>query len=746
MAKRELTLEEKDDLIRIPRLRKVNGHYQSEQEIDEEQMKRRFTCIVNKGLAQRYKLNYVCHHYEDCNPHEPFDRTPHVNPYQFVLTPQERVAYAESVREYAKKSEIGPVVKANYDRQHELNRKVAKHRITEDERNERYCDEEERRESEKAVVVCPITKRDLQKMDSGEIYRYLSYYVKRHTACVQQVSQILSRINQPIQEATNRIIKMVFCGSSGIGKSELVSRIAVLCRMHMGGEYEACHLKLNFSTCLDKSHANIITGSGPAYIGFDQPCLVDRLCDALEFIQAKASEAANNKRVKLILLNIEEVDKGTSDIFMPLNEFLDRGSITSHRNNKTFVLPPDVFLLVCASGNFASDYFNALPLDGDEENVFNPEEAKTAIKEAMLAKGLGECDIVRLGNIIPFFPIRKKHAKEILAFKLKDYIAKNGLYLADIEMCMNMSALDQEAFIDFLIERSYLRKQGIRQLLDRMNEELECNRTAQVEFMRRNLAEYYPHPLNKRPELHFHTIPADKATSMAAVALDAYLDLRDRSNILITDRLQDCIGQKSDIAYFFLDHELLDLHGIYVLTPMQKNTTVAPSDEVPISVEMARLHAFEKEIVSIVDSTEIPEEVKLEVIRSYLSAPALVENDDENKSKHEKKAKKHHKDKSKSKKHRDGDKSKSKKKHADADDEPKGKKKRKRDNDVEHAAASEKKIKCHDGEKPRGRCRQEFEGFTYYDAKYKRSRYQCDMCHAIRDTRSIANHKCGDCT
>lgn len=716
--------EEECSLIRRPQLRLVDGQYISSQQRHEETIKRYLTVIVNRNDAETNKMPFICHYVSEYDRRNPYDKTCHVTPYTSLLSISEIADYYNNVP-----SQIEDVTNMSeekvrdYERLNELDNDVWLNRVPDEVSQKRAKREEKLRAKEKKLIACYVTKEDVQQMDSNEIYRYISYHVRYHDRCVHEISQTLAQLNSPIQRPSDRFIKMVICGTTGIGKSEIVRCIIKLCGMQEGGAYEACKIKLCFHTCLDKSHANIITGSGPAYIGFDQPCLVDRLIKALSFIQTKEAEEANNgnkkKRAKIILIEIQEIDKGTIDIFTTLNEFLDKGILASHRDpDHPFVLPPDVFLLVCASGNFAKDYFSSLSSgdredDSHDEEGFDLVDAKDEIKRAMLKKGLAECDVSRLGKIFPLFPMSIHNASEILMFKLREFIASDGHYIPRIRMCIQMSQATQEQFVNHMIESSYVKSLGIRQLVERMEDELKYNLTTQREFLAKYLDESLPVPLETRPLLQFQCVQAAKITDMGAIRHIPYLDGRDRSNEANTCKIKDCISQKCDIAYFILTHESIknQLHGIHVLTPMKKKSSSREKKQTT-ALNQAKVVKYEKEreeMVMILGDKTTNDYEKVLAMDQVLEPLKL---DAEITVVHKRK--------------RD---------HVEEEEEDFGEKPQKK-------KKNKKKKIDHVEQQSTGRPRNEYEGFQFYETKSNRSRYQCNKCSVVCDTRAIGKHQC----
>ena len=708
-------------MIKVPQIIEIGGRYVSSQERHEEAIKRHLTVIVSRNVAIECQLPFVCHNMDEYTRSNPLDKSANPTPYTSLLGEDEVVAYyntASDLEEMVDRDSLSPEKQKQYDELNQLDREVWRNHVSENEYRKRVARETKIANKEKAAVACRIEKANIQFMTSNEIFRYLSHHIRNHEKNLLEIAHVLSQVNQPIQEATDQFLKMVFCGSSGIGKTDLIRHIALLCGVQRGGEYEKCHISLDFATCLEKGHANIITGPGPGYIGCEEPCLVDRLIDAKDFIQEMEQREEMNEdekngrykkrqRPKIILLEINEMDKGTLNLFTALNGFLNNGCISSHRD-RHFVLPPDVFIIMCACSNFADDYFKSLP--DATYRAHNRTEASIKIKESMASNGLKEWDIVRLGTVMPFFPINKNDTREIVRFKLREVIAQRGLYVEHIRMSLSMSDDSQDCFVDHLMDNMYTSTGGIRGIIYTMKRQLAFNLTTQREFIEKYIDASVPVPLAKRPMLVFQCVyyenilKANKKqnVTMAALNKDFYLKVRDRSHGMNESNLADCLAIKCDIAYFVLDCDNVikkkDTLGIHVLAPIPKST-----EEVHLSQQM-------------------------------LLKRKIDEDDDDD---------------------------------DDDDDAPTKKKPKKKSLSIEEEEEEEEKqpIQWYDNSKDDiivteeeceettndntedsrpGRPRKSIEGFTYYDTKNKRSRYRCDNrdCRAILEGRRTDKHAC----
>ena len=620
-----------DRLIRVPQLTQYeNGEYITSHSQHEEAIRLQHTVIVSRVQALAYSLPFVCHSHNEANCHNPFDKTFAINPYSSLVS-------QETLRDYYEHADLTvPKVRASalpasvvkdYERLNRLDDRLWLRAVPEHEMQARREAEAQARALEQSTVMCPMQKSRIEEMNAAEIYTWLAHRVQHQSASLMDVAKTLSRINSPIQDATNRFIKLIVCGSSGLGKSTVCTEIARLCGLQKSRD--RCFIELNFNTCQEKGHANMIVGSPPSYIGHDDENLVDRLVAAHDEIEEREDGATDGDadpndevmvverpplRKRVIMVHIEELDKGSLEMFVALNGFLESGTLTSIKG-RVFTLPRDVFLVLCASSNFAADYFNGL--SDTQCRTRDITDARRAIRDAMQSKGLQDCDITRLGRCTPFFPIVYTQAHDIMRLKLRDFIAHGGNCMASIRGAMHMDDTQQDAFIDYLMQGHYCRQEGIRPLEDVMREELEDNASTQREFVARHLDDAVPRPLAARPVLRFECIRYREGLTLSQLlSHDACMNRRDRTDIFIEARLQSCLDQCCDIAYFVLEHaDFTDrCNGIHVQTPMKRMVSSLPPPPPPL-----------REIATV-GYTDNEEEVEEEVVVATAAAAAAAAN------------------------------------------------------------------------------------------------------------------------
>ena len=243
------------------------------------------------------------------------------------------------------------------------------------------------------------------------------------------------------------------------------------------------------------------------------------------------------------------------------------------------------------------------------------------IRSAMRAKGLKDCDIMRLGVPYPFFPINRNDAREIMRFKLREHIAQRGLYVHHIQMCLSMSEDSQELFVDHLIENMYVEIEGIRPMVERMKRELTYAMTTHREYLERYIdPAVCMVPLAKRPVLLFQSIDYHERLSLASIARNPYLGERDRSHSLNEYNIEDCIECHANVAFLVLTCDIVN-------TRKKAIKRLPPSVHVLSAISTANPASKRKATVITVDQEEAERPTK--VARLSMSSHSSGEEEQE---------------------------------------------------------------------------------------------------------------------
>lgn len=369
----------KDPILKLDK----NGNFLATKEEVNEILQEELTVIVNKADIMPYpEIKYIQHRKENCDNNER-DITRENYPMQKMVYKQQLETLLNNppciIKEVPFQSFFGDNTgrreedqSENIIKENEVQKKLYNNRLP------RQCiqlmvdNQQLLREFELNEIKCILTSKEhIEDMNENDIYYYLTHYIKGHDSSISDIAHILVQLNNPVERAINRFLKIVIPGPTGVGKSELMEYIMRLCSVYKGDKYEKCCITLNFSIFRDSTATTTVTGTGPGYIGSDKDTLVNELINALITLKSIKHDK-KNKRPNILVLHIIELDKGNNEVITALNHFLDKGIIKNHKGDE-FILPKDVYLLMISSSNHASSYFDNLITD----DIFNKQKEYT---------------------------------------------------------------------------------------------------------------------------------------------------------------------------------------------------------------------------------------------------------------------------------------------------------------------------------------------------------------------------------
>ena len=220
-----------------------------------------------------------------------------------------------------------------------------------------------------------------------------------------------------------RPVSFIFVGPTGVGKTELVKRIA---EEVFDGENSL--IRLDMSEYMEKHSVAKLIGSPPGYVGYD---------DA-----GQLTEKIRRHPYSVILL--DEIEKAHEDVFNILLQILDDGRITDS-HGKTVSFENTIIIM---TSNAGSD---------NRSNVvgFNEEgEAKTIKTERALKEIFRPEFLNRVDEVIVFKELKRDELLKIIDLMLEDLSL--GLSEKNIKLSVD------EAAKEVILEKSYKKEYGAR--------------------------------------------------------------------------------------------------------------------------------------------------------------------------------------------------------------------------------------------------------------------------------------------
>ena len=239
---------------------------------------------------------------------------------------------------------------------------------------------------------------------------------------VSAVSRAIRRKRAGISLKT-RPVSFIFVGPTGVGKTELVKRIA---EEVFDGENSL--IRLDMSEYMEKHSVAKLIGSPPGYVGYD---------DA-----GQLTEKIRRHPYSVILL--DEIEKAHEDVFNILLQIMDDGRITDS-HGKTVSFENTIIIM---TSNAGSD---------QRSNVvgFNEDEEAVNIKIERALKNLFRPEFLnRVDETIIFKELKKEELIQIIDLMLEDL--RQGLKEKEIALTVTDKAKEH------ILEKSYKKEYGAR--------------------------------------------------------------------------------------------------------------------------------------------------------------------------------------------------------------------------------------------------------------------------------------------
>ncbi|KAK7316873.1 hypothetical protein RJT34_00645 [Clitoria ternatea] len=216
---------------------------------------------------------------------------------------------------------------------------------------------------------------------------------------VTAISRAVKRSRVGLKDPDRPIAAMLFCGPTGVGKTELAKSLAAC---YFGSEESM--IRLDMSEYMERHTVSKLIGSPPGYVGYGEGGVL--------------TEAIRRKPFTLLLL--DEIEKAHPDIFNILLQILEDGQLTDSQGrrvsfkNALVVMTSNVGSSAIAKGRHNSIGFL---ITDDKSTSYNGlksmviEELRTYFRPELLN---------RIDEVVVFQSLEKSQLLEILDVLLQD--------------------------------------------------------------------------------------------------------------------------------------------------------------------------------------------------------------------------------------------------------------------------------------------------------------------------------------
>jgi len=164
-----------------------------------------------------------------------------------------------------------------------------------------------------ATVVSQLSGIPVGKLDRDEkaklmrLEEDIGKRVKGQDEAVKSVSRAIRRARSGLRDQTKPVASFMFCGPTGVGKTELCKGLA---QTYFGKEKDI--IRIDMSEYMERFSVSRLIGAPPGYVGYDAG--------------GQLTEAIRRKPHSVVLF--DELEKAHEDVLNVLLQILDEGTLT----------------------------------------------------------------------------------------------------------------------------------------------------------------------------------------------------------------------------------------------------------------------------------------------------------------------------------------------------------------------------------------------------------------------------------
>jgi len=275
----------------------------------------------------------------------------------------------------------------------------------------------------------------------SELDRRLKEHIIGQDDAVDTVCAAIRR-NRVGISAKRKPVSFIFIGSTGVGKTELVKRLA----SDLFDSPESL-IRLDMSEFMEKHAVSRIIGSPPGYVGYDEA--------------GQLTEKIRRKPYSVVLF--DEIEKAHPDVMNILLQILDDGHITD-AHGRMINFENTVIIMTTNAGSDKKDGAVGFNRSRDEQGR---EKSEKALKDFLRPEFINRVDAIVFFNHLT--EDNFKAIARIMLNELRDSMAEKPIELRF-----------DDSIIDYLTEKSFSQAYGARNLRRLVQKEIEDRIAAEM--------------------------------------------------------------------------------------------------------------------------------------------------------------------------------------------------------------------------------------------------------------------------
>ena len=244
----------------------------------------------------------------------------------------------------------------------------------------------------------------------------------------------------------------IFVGPTGVGKTELVKLLS----QELFNTPETL-IRLDMSEFMEKHSVSRLVGSPPGYVGYDEA--------------GQLTEKIRRKPYAVVLF--DEIEKAHPDVLNILLQILDDGEITDAHGRKVN-FENTIIVMTSNAGSATKEGTVGF---GRSVNEQDADRAMKALQQFLRPEFINRVDAV-----ITFNRLSKENFKEIAKIMLGELVTSLG--------DKGITFTYDDSLVEFLVEKSFSRTYGARNLRRTIQKELE-------DPMATKIIDSYEHPVSR---------------------------------------------------------------------------------------------------------------------------------------------------------------------------------------------------------------------------------------------------------